>query len=146
MLTKVDTKCFPLILTSLLSLTTFRPLNALELYNKNSNCTLYTTHKNNGLLGVKISGIYCEILHIAVLPSFQEKGIASLMIQQVLTLNPSIELIIAETDIEAVKFYEKFGFHSIKIPSKYPDTTRFFCMYNVKKPLSYTKTADYFLD
>ncbi|MBC1548210.1 GNAT family N-acetyltransferase [Listeria sp. FSL L7-1435] len=129
---KVDTKYFPLILTSLLSSATFHPLKALELYNNNKNCTLYTTPENNGLIGVRMSRNYCEILHIAVSPSFQEKGIASLMIQQIINLNSSIEIIILETDSEAVIFYEKSGFHPIKLPSKYPNVTRFFCVYNSK--------------
>ncbi|ECC1497890.1 GNAT family N-acetyltransferase [Listeria monocytogenes] len=132
MLKKVDTKYFPLTLTSLLSSATFHPSKAVEIYNNNNNCTLYTVPENNGIIGVKISRNYCEILHIAVSPLFQEKGIASLMIQQIINLNPSIEVIIAKTDLEAVIFYKKFGFHSIKLPSIYPNTTRFLCVYNLK--------------
>ncbi len=58
------------------------------------------------------------------------------MIRQIINLYPDIELIIAETDLEAVTFYKKLGFNSIKLPSKYPDTTRFLCIYNVEKSLS----------
>lgn len=130
MLRKVDLKCFPLILLPLLSLATFHPMMALKLYTHN-NYTLYTTLQNNGLIGLKISKSYCEILHLSVLPPFQQKGIASQMIYQIINLNPSIEFIIAETDLEAVTFYEKFGFKPIKLPAKYPDTTRFLCIYHV---------------
>ncbi len=135
MLKNIDTKRFPLILVPLLSLTTIHPMKALKIYNR-SNSILFATTENNGLIGVRISKNFCEIPHISVLPSFQKRRIATLMIQQIINLYPDIELIIAETDLEAVTFYKKFGFNPIKLPSKYPDTTRFLCIYNVEKSIS----------
>lgn len=49
-------------------------MTALKLYNHN-NCTLYTTLQNNGLIGLKISKSYCEILHLSVLPPSQQRGV-----------------------------------------------------------------------
>ncbi|MBC6297876.1 GNAT family N-acetyltransferase [Listeria sp. FSL L7-1517] len=130
MLEKVNTINFPLTLLKLLKLSTWHSQKALKLYNKN-NAALFTTSEKNGLIGIHISKSFCEILHLSVLPSFQKKGIGSHMIRQVIDVNPQLEFIFAETDMDAVEFYRKFGFQIIKLPTKFPNTIRFLCIYSI---------------
>lgn len=108
---------------------------ALKLYTHN-NYTLYTTLQNNGLIGLKISKSYCEILHLSVLPPSQQKGIASQMIYQIINLNPSIEFIIAETDLEAVTFYENLVLNPLNFLQNIQILPDFFVFITSKKTLS----------
>jgi ribosomal protein S18 acetylase RimI-like enzyme len=80
-----------------------------------------------GCIGVElISPNRCEIKHIAVSPLNRENGIASKMINHIIEIH-SITFILAETDKEAVEFYEKYGFKVTSLGEKYPGIERFLC-------------------
>ncbi|MFB1082517.1 GNAT family N-acetyltransferase [Jeotgalibacillus sp. JSM ZJ347] len=80
-----------------------------------------------GCIGVEINNPHlCEIKHIAVSPIMRENGIASEMIRYMSDLYP-IDYIFAETDKDAVAFYEKYGFKTTSLGEKYPGVERFLC-------------------
>lgn len=69
-----------------------------------------------------------EIKHIALLPSERGKGYGRKMIKAVMMENPAREFV-AETDREAVQFYEKCGFEVTSLGEMYPGVERFKCEY-----------------
>lgn len=91
-----------------------------------------------GCIGLEFSNSHsCEIKHIAVSPMVRGSNIGSRMIKFVCHKHSLIS-IKAETDIEAVKFYEKNGFNITSLGEKYPGVERFFCEYTILN-LSSTK-------
>lgn len=102
----------------------------LEDYLGAFNKYLYIKRCNNvavGCLGINISGENSlTITHIAVGKPYQRKGIASEMIDFIkIVYKPA--MIIAETDNEAVGFYQKYGFKINSLGEKYPNIERFQC-------------------
>ncbi|MEK3726896.1 GNAT family N-acetyltransferase [Lysinibacillus sp. FSL W8-0953] len=83
-----------------------------------------------GCIGIaKRDGNHCEIKHLAVSPTNRGKGIGREMIRY-LKEHYSFSTIYAETDEEAVHFYENIGFHITSLGEKYPGVERFACLYN----------------
>jgi len=62
-----------------------------------------------GILGAKTKDNMATIQHIAVLTAYRRQGIGKLLIQELLK-RFAIGFLFAETDIEAVGFYEKCDF------------------------------------
>lgn len=62
-----------------------------------------------GILGAKMKDNMATIHHIAVLAAYRGQGIGKLLIQELLK-RFAIGFLFAETDNEAVGFYEKCGF------------------------------------
>ncbi|MFF2754900.1 GNAT family N-acetyltransferase [Psychrobacillus sp. NPDC058041] len=88
-----------------------------------------------GCIGIEfMSSHCCEIKHIAVSPIVRGNNIGSEMIKFVCNKH-SLSSIKAETDNEAVKFYEKNGFNITSLGEKYPGIERFFCEYTIQNPL-----------
>lgn len=69
----------------------------------------------------------CEIKHIAVSLDHRGIGIGSKMISFVLE-KYSLSFIFAETDKDAVNFYENYGFKITSLGEKYPGVERFQCI------------------
>jgi ribosomal protein S18 acetylase RimI-like enzyme len=66
-------------------------------------------HKLVGILGGKMKNNMAIIKHIAVSDAYRRQSIGKLLIQELLN-QCSIGFLFAETDDEAVGFYEKCGF------------------------------------
>lgn len=69
----------------------------------------------------------CEIRHIAVSPSSRRESIGSKMINFILE-KYAFDSVFAETDNDAVNFYEKYGFTIKGLGEKYPGVERFQCL------------------
>ncbi|MGM0883190.1 MAG: GNAT family N-acetyltransferase [Bacillota bacterium] len=95
---------------------------------------LIGSFKNNELVG--LIGIIYEsnnevvLKHIAIKPAYRGKGIGSEMINAFIKTNRIIR-IRAETDKDAVGFYEKNGFTITSLGEKYPGVERFDCSLSV---------------
>lgn len=79
-----------------------------------------------GCIGVHIKQELCEIRHIAVSPEVRGQGIGSGMIDFIIQ-SGSFNVVVAETDKDAVDFYRKFGFIVTSLGEKYPGVERFLC-------------------
>ncbi|MGH0555722.1 GNAT family N-acetyltransferase [Bacillus pretiosus] len=76
-------------------------------------------------IGIEIIGTNkARICHIAVVPQYRHKGIASQMIKEVVRIH-QLTYLEAETDDEAVEFYKKIGFQVKSLGEKYPGIERF---------------------
>ncbi|WP_086348884.1 GNAT family N-acetyltransferase [Candidatus Enterococcus clewellii] len=132
MMNKIDRKDIEII--KLLSLATEenKAEAALEEYLKSPNKVLYAkVYKDviEGCIGIDISkGELITITHIAVNQSYQGKGNASEMVNFVQEIYQPTK-IIAETDREAVGFYEKYGFEINSLGEKYLNVERFRCIF-----------------
>ncbi len=82
-----------------------------------------------GIIGfITDSENHLEIKHIAVKPVYRSTGYGRGLILEVITLmNPDI--IIAETDEEAVEFYRNIGFIIRSLGERFPGIERFQCTY-----------------
>ncbi|SFQ74975.1 Acetyltransferase (GNAT) domain-containing protein [Psychrobacillus psychrotolerans] len=81
-----------------------------------------------GCIGIEILDFKrCEIKHIAVFPNHRGKGLGSKMISFIKVKHP-VPFVIAETDKEAVIFYENYGFKITSLGEKYPGVERFQCI------------------
>lgn len=104
-----------------------------QLYQTSEERELYGLMQNDSLAG--LVGIIREdqdivIKHIAVHPNYRLQGIGSELIQAVKGISKS-KSIVAETDHEAVQFYEKNGFSITSLGEKYPGVERFLCIYRL---------------
>jgi ribosomal protein S18 acetylase RimI-like enzyme len=81
-----------------------------------------------GIIGVRrVDNKFVEIMHIAVDPDYQGKGIGSKLIDHIREVE-RVDEIHAETDDDAVGFYKKYGF---KITENYDpiiDCVRYQCI------------------
>ncbi|WP_430789617.1 GNAT family N-acetyltransferase [Virgibacillus flavescens] len=107
-----------------------------ELYNQSQNRKLYGFKQNNsaiGCIGIEFpSPNQCEIKHIVVSPDFRGYGLGRKMIQFVIDQN-YLTGITAETDKDAVGFYQKCGFQVTSLGEKYPGVERYCCTYSMKE-------------
>ncbi|MGI2328322.1 GNAT family N-acetyltransferase [Planococcus sp. YIM B11945] len=86
-----------------------------------------------GCIGIElISGNLCEIKHIVVSPEERGQKIGSQMVQFVCK-RFNLTSIFAETDQEAVGFYQKRGFDVESLGEKYPGRERFLCTLHIEK-------------
>jgi ribosomal protein S18 acetylase RimI-like enzyme len=74
------------------------------------------------LLGCQLSEHRCKILHLAVSPLYRRRGIARQLIESI-----DRAWIEAETDDEAVNFYQACGFTIEMLGELYPGTRRYRC-------------------
>ncbi len=80
-----------------------------------------------GVIVVKaLTAASYEILSIAVDSAFRGKGIGSKLISFFIE-NTSCSEICAETDDDAVTFYQKYGFDIKSLGEKYPGIVRYIC-------------------
>ncbi len=67
-----------------------------------------------------------EILNIATNPSVRSKGVASKLISFAIKVL-KCSIVKAETDDDAIGFYQKYGFQIVSLGEKYPGTIRYLC-------------------
>ncbi len=99
-------------------------LKKAVLYYESNKGTLYR-YEEEACIGIEIIGANkARICHIAVAPQYRNKGIALQMIKEVVKML-QLTYIEAETDNEAVEFYEKIGFQVKSLGERYPGIERF---------------------
>lgn len=100
----------------------------VEKYHKDKDIlpfAIFDGDKNSGIIVVqRIEGETYEIIDITVDKHHRGQGIASKLIDYVIK-NLDIEILFAETDDDAVGFYEKYGFKTEIIKNK--EYTRYKC-------------------
>lgn len=98
---------------------------ALKIYQKNHHLYLGILEGTiMALVGYDVLDNKCKILHLAVRPDFQKQGIAKWMIEWMSYQYNRLE---AETDNEALGFYQKVGFSVEYLGEIYPGTARYRC-------------------
>lgn len=81
-----------------------------------------------GLIGVSVDTTGKGVLrHIAVKPNHRGQGIGHTMIKHMMQIHNLIRLE-AETDRDAVGFYQRAGFDVACLGEKYPGVERFLCV------------------
>ena len=129
---KVHSKTIHSSIRKLLSYATSEENIDLEYQNylQSINLNLYAFESNGELIGCIgfefISSNHCKMKHIAVSPLERGNGLGRKMITFICD-KYSVNLISAETDIDAVNFYRNCGFKIINLGEKYPGVDRFLC-------------------
>lgn len=113
----------------------------IRLYKSDPNRILYAFAEGEKLvaiIGLKINRTEntAVILHIAVEEAKRGKGIGRKLIDEVLQQH-SFAALQAETDQDAVAFYQACGFAVESLGELYPGTERFFCV----KPNSHDRVV-----
>lgn len=81
-----------------------------------------------GLIGVRADTTGEGVLrHIAVKPHLRGQGVGHAMIKHVMQIHNLVRLE-AETDRDAVGFYQRAGFAVTSLGEKYPGVERFLCV------------------
>lgn len=81
-----------------------------------------------GLIGVRADTTGEGVLrHIAVKPHLRGQGVGHAMIKHVMQIHNLVRLE-AETDRDAVGFYQRVGFAVTSLGEKYPGVERFLCV------------------
>jgi len=89
----------------------------------------FIDHTLVGLMGIiQISHEKAVLKHIAVKEEYRNKGIGKTMIQAYIKTQ-KVNILEAETDVEAVDFYRKIGFQISSLGEKYKGVERFKCQY-----------------
>lgn len=78
----------------------------------------FSSNKLVAIIGLKIAGKHGDINHIAVIEDYRNKGIGKQIIRHVVHYF-SLQNLNAETDEEALSFYEKCGFSCKAFSGKY---------------------------
>lgn len=85
-----------------------------------------------GCIGLEVMELNIVIIkHIAVLPSVRGKGVGKKMLNFIMD-HHSFSLLCAETDNEAVEFYQNCGFTVKSLGEKYVGVERFLCEFRMK--------------
>ena len=80
-----------------------------------------------GVIGIRwLSDEEAELLHIAVDEHSRRRGLGRRMLNEVLA-KERVQTLVAETDRDAVGFYQKCGFAVEPLGEKYPGVERFRC-------------------
>lgn len=86
-----------------------------------------------GLIGVIHGSIgEVELKHIAIKPDYRGKGLGRKLVYEYVQAK-SIVIMKAETDKDAVGFYNKLGFTILSLGEKYPGVERFECTFSLHK-------------
>lgn len=104
-------------------------LETLQSYRAGGNELIGATYHDKliGVIGFFQSAQQITIRHISVLHDFQKQGVGSLLLSEV-KKSYTERKILAETDEEAVVFYQKSGFVCTAFQGKYGNT-RYRCEY-----------------
>lgn len=104
----------------------------VQKYHEDKDILLFASFGGNEISGIvvvqKIKGETYEIIDIAVDSNYRKQGIASKLIDYVIE-NLNIKTLFAETDDDAVGFYEKYGFKTEIIKNK--EYTRYNCTLSI---------------
>ena len=80
-----------------------------------------------GVVGLEMTSLGCgHIRHIAVIPEAQRSGLGRRLIDGIRE-RASLRELSAETDADAVRFYERCGFTVRSLGERYPGVERFRC-------------------
>lgn len=136
---KIDVHIFKLLEHAT---STDKVMEEYNLYQQIEARRLYGWKDNNtyvACIGIeKLGGRVAEIKHIAVMPKNRNQHLGSKMINYVLK-EIGIRRLIAETDHEAVGFYQRYGFTISSLGEKYPGVERFLCVWEEKVPVEQTR-------
>lgn len=91
----------------------------------------FVSEKLLGCCGYEINANKLIIKHLSVIKDFQENGIGSQLVKHIMAFE-DCDLIIADTDNDALDFYNKLNFQCKKIDTEF-DTDRFQCTYLKKR-------------
>lgn len=92
----------------------------------------FIDHTLVGLMGIiQISHEKVILKHIAVKEEYRNKGIGKKMIQAYIKTQ-KVNIVEAETDVEAVDFYRRIGFQVTSLGEKYKGVERFKCQYKAR--------------
>lgn len=90
-------------------------------------CAVKNDNRIAGIIGIRLQAPNAaEILHIAVLEEFRQRGMARAMIEGVIS-RFALNALIVETDRDAVDFYQRCGFAIQSLGEQYPGVERFQC-------------------
>lgn len=80
-----------------------------------------------GVIGVRLDGAQGEILHIAVSPAWERRGLGRWMVESVRAAHPEVAVWSAQTDDDAVGFYRALGFAVLDLGEGDPGVRRCSC-------------------
>ena len=126
-----DKSVYTLLAPSVFNPISERLLSRAEKYQADDNTSVYAYSENGeykGIIVFKIKERTAEILDIAVIPEYKGNGIGSGLIDYIFT-RFAVNKITAETDDDAIGFYEKYGFTVGDITVKF-DAKRYTCVKN----------------
>ena len=121
---------FELLKPSVFNPTTERLKARAEKYQTNPNAHIFACRKGGNFVGIAVVEIVnntATVLDIAVDENNRNKGIGSALLTYFID-NFKIKIMLAETDDDAVLFYQKFGFKITETKTVY-DTKRYLCVY-----------------
>lgn len=128
-----DADILPLLAPSVFEPTPEKLNARAKRYLDNQNAFVYACRKGGKYIGiavVEVVGTRATVLDIAVDENNRNKGVGSALISFFIE-NFAIDKMIAETDDDAVGFYQKFGFSIAETKTVY-DTKRYVCTISKK--------------
>ena len=126
-----DKSVYTLLAPSVFNPTSERLLSRAEKYQADDKTSVFAYSENGeykGIIVFKVEEQTAEILDIAVIPEYKGNGIGSRLIDYIFT-RFAVNKITAETDDDAIGFYEKYGFTVGDITVKF-DAKRYTCVKN----------------
>lgn len=123
-----DPEVLALLKPSVYKPTPKRLKDRAEKYTEDKNVFAYACKSSEKYIGIVVfrtENNTAEILDIAVKPEYRKHGIGRKLIDLILNQFP-VDIIIAETDNDAVGFYEKCGF-TVAPAESIDDTDRYLC-------------------
>jgi ribosomal protein S18 acetylase RimI-like enzyme len=131
-----NSKLLAVLAESVYNPTEERLISRADKYIIKPDIAVYANKENDtykGIIVIDVSNINAiEILNIAVAASYQKSGIGSSLINHCISIFHPDE-VIAETDDDAVGFYEKFGFYILSLGDKYgAGIMRYQCTFKCK--------------
>lgn len=122
-------KIYELLSPSVYNPTPVRLLNRAKRYQQSDNIKIYAYSEDGehkGIIAFEYKDNIATILDIAVRPEHQGKGIGNRLIDFIFN-KFEIDIIIAETDNDAIGFYKKCGF-TVADTKIDRDTKRYMCI------------------
>ena len=129
-----DTNILPLLVPSVFEPTPEKLKARAEKYIKRPNTHIYACRDGGKYIGIvvlEVVGTRATVLDIAVDEACRKQGIGSALLSFVLE-NFNISELTAETDNDAVGFYQKLGFSIAETKTVY-DTKRYVCTISKNK-------------
>lgn len=131
-----DKEIYNTLLHSLYKPTIDKVNAILDDYYTSENKYLYGYFVNEvivGIIGIECTCISkCVICHISIKKQYRNKGIASQLIDYIISYH-KVEKVEAETDADAVEFYRKRGFYTVRLEGKHVGIIRYLCRLDTSK-------------
>lgn len=113
-----------------------RLIHTINAYLTNDNLEIYGYEVDEafiGVIGVRMNeGSILKILHLSVHPDYRGLGYGRGLLVELIELKKP-NLLVAETDQDAVDFYRNVGFTIVSLGEKYPGVERFECTYDIQE-------------